>query len=139
MRSLLLVSCGFLLMGCGGSGGGGTTPPPPPVTGEWAGTWGGPTPPPGDTGTLNIEIEADGDITGTAHNNGRNEDGTITGSIGQDGEFSFVIDYPSHDCEVLGTFAPIGTSHEDKWRSRSEEYNRTVHIYSFWVDLQKVP
>jgi hypothetical protein len=133
MKGALLLACCAILVGCGGSGGGGSTSP----IAQWNGTWGGPTPPPGDTGTLNIEIEADGDIAGTAHNNGRNENGSISGSIAPDGKFSFVIDYPSHDCEVHGTFTPDGNAYNSRWAARSEEYNRTIHLYSFWVNLHR--
>lgn len=139
MRTLLLVCCGFLLIGCGGSGGGGGTTPPtdPTLAGTWTGTWGGPTPPPGDSGTLTITIESDGDITGTVHNTGRSENGTVSGSINQAGKLNFIIDYPSHDCEVYGTMQAINNEADNHWGAQSEEYNRTIHLYSFWVDLTK--
>lgn len=129
-------------MGCGGSGGGGgTTPPPDPVfTGNWSGAWDGTTaPPPGDDGTLAITIEADGDVTGTAHNEGRSEDGTVLGSIDSNGSINFVIDYPSHDCQVSGKVTATDTTLIGLLNLATPEYNRTIHNYLFKINLTKQP
>lgn len=138
MRWSLFLALGFLA-GCGGSGGGGgTTPPPTDLTGTWSGNWdGGAVPPPGTEGTLTVTVEADGDLTGTVFNQGKNETGQISGTIQPNGYFDFVIDYPSIDCEVNGRMLASGPQMVNTWHLGSEEQTRTIYRYLFHVQLIK--
>jgi hypothetical protein len=124
-----------LICGCGGSGGAGTQD----VVGTFSGPWGAMnqnlTPPPGDSGTLTLTLEADGYVTGTCFNQGKNETGVVTGRIVK-GVFDLDVDYPNAtDWTITGPVPKQGSDIRGNVYVNTEEYNRTVHVFYTRIDL----
>lgn len=134
MKYLILLS--LFVVGCGGSGGGQS------LAGHWTGTLsnrGGDQPPPGDTGTFNLNISGSGAVTGTYHNVGRDDDANVTGTI-KDGIVDLLFDYPSRPdwtSESFEGFSQGPSFLNFTLRINSEEQNRTVHVYGAKVSLTK--
>lgn len=100
----------FLLSGCGGGGGGGGSSLPSPFAGTWVGTWDAPSL--SDDGTASITVATNGKVTGTTHDNGTDEDGTLSGSINNSGVFSGKAVYAgSPAINLNGTLGINGSGH----------------------------
>ncbi|HLK17059.1 MAG TPA: hypothetical protein VKT78_19800 [Fimbriimonadaceae bacterium] len=103
-----LVGCIWLSSaGCGGSGGSST---PSPFAGTWVGTWNAPSIP--DSGTTNVTIDTNGQITGSTHDNNSGTNGTFTGSITNAGALSATVSYPgTANSSVTGTGSIASNGH----------------------------
>jgi hypothetical protein len=141
MRSLLLL-LPLCLLGCGGEGGNGG--PVQSAANTWAGTWGAPssqlTPPPGDTGTFNLTITGTS-VVGTCFNEGKNETGTVSGTL-VNGQLKATVDYPvSPDWTITPVYqSPLGVSSttiQGNVFVKTEEYNRTIHGYLTRIVLHR--
>ncbi len=95
----VLVAAFFalILAGCGGGGGGSSSP----WMGRWTGTWGDIDN--GDSGTADITIASDGDMTGTVVNDTQSKTATITGHISTNGAATYTWSYPSETYTGAGT------------------------------------
>lgn len=92
-------------------------------------------PPPGETGTLTLSLEADGDVSGSCFNQGKNETGVVSGRIVK-GVFNLTVDYPSAlDWTITGpaNITPSGIT--GNVYVNTEEYNRTAHVYYTKIEL----
>lgn len=87
MRPLLYLLCIACLTGCGGAAG---LVPFSFFEGSWDGTWDGNV----DGGPATLNIDSTGDISGTMHADGGNEDGTVTGAIENNGDISLSVTFP---------------------------------------------
>jgi hypothetical protein len=128
--ALLAVVCG-----CGGSGGSGTQD----VVGAFSGPWRAMNskfvPPPGEEGSLSLTLGADGDVTGTCFNEGKNETGVVSGRI-VNGVFNLAVDYPTvTDWTITGPVPRDGQDIRGNVYVNTEEYNRTVHVFYTYIDL----
>lgn len=88
MRPLLFIAAALCMSGCGGLGG---LVQFSSFEGDWDGTWDGAV----DSGPASLNIDALGDISGTMHADIGDEDGTVTGSIQNNGAVTMSVNFPS--------------------------------------------
>jgi hypothetical protein len=133
-----LLSCALILIGCGGNGGGGNEPPFN-FAGHWTGTWddAGPQnpPPPGLSGSFDLNISESGQVTGTCVNTGYGETGQVTGTVTPDGDLDCSINYPTKPDAIF--YGEPGTDLTGVCWFGSEDYTKTVHLYRASVQMSR--
>ncbi len=99
MRAVLFIAIALCMSGCGGLAG---IIPFSIFEGDWDGTWDGVV----DSGPASLNIDATGDISGTMHADIGDEDGTVTGTIKNNGQVTMTINFPSEgNHSGSGTFS----------------------------------
>jgi len=93
MKRMLLLAA-LVCAGCAGGGG------QNPFAGNFIGTWGSSS----NYGTTDWTIAPDGTVTGTIHDAFVPRDGTVNGTMGENGQFTGTITYPGGTVNGAGPF-----------------------------------
>lgn len=97
----------FASLGCGGSGGGGgVNPNPSPFAGTWKGNWVAQSI--AHSGTANLTVNANGQVSGTVKDLTVNANGTLSGSISGSGVVNATVVYSGVNSSLSGNLTRQG-------------------------------
>ena len=130
--ALGLSLTGAALAGCGGGSDSGTSAAAPKFAGRYAGTFAGTVGGGPDSGTLSGTVAADGTLTGVAHDNGVNENATVTGTITSAGVLNSTFVYPGGVYTAKGVVTKSSSGH---LIGTLTEFSGTTVIGTISVDL----
>lgn len=103
--TIALIAAAGVLAGCGGEL---SSAAPLIYTGQWSGEWASAGA--GTTGTLSLNINADGTVNGSMLRRVDNQTGTIATTITNSGDLSSLVDFTGLDYQLSGTVVRQGAN-----------------------------